>query len=435
MKKYLFLFLGLILINLVSASNLYYNITYIFDKNDIEIKSVNVIYSSSYIPLDEGELIVKIKAGEKTLSEYKFNVPNQLFYDEISEEENESLIDGGFIELQNGTFNIMVPYNEKGDNIKTYFENKEVANYEIKDFSKKELKSKEIIKNQLESELKNKDNRPVKIILFILIMILLYFAVFFIFRKKPIKNSKKGQASIFIIIALLIITLIGIFIILRSSEDEKNNQEISYIKNYIDSCIAKTGEEAIYHISQSGGYYELPIESTDNKIAFYLLDNKNNKPTNEKIEIELSKYVDNLFYFCLNNYEEFPDYEIIQSLSQTKAKIESDKVIFKLDYLVIIKKDKITYNLDYFEVPVNVRLGEIILSIDEIMERQMKDTNTLCMSCMEEIADKNNLFIEMNDYKDNILVVSIIDKDSKILGEDLYFYYANKYDSNENGSI
>jgi hypothetical protein len=411
------------LINLVDATNLYYKINFTYDNNDLEINNIKVIYSTSYNYLTEGEINLRIKDGEKILSEYNFNVPNQIFNDNF--DDNFTRISGEIIEIKKGSFEITVPYDENADNINAYFNDKEIASHNIKELSKKDVKNKETMKNQetIEKRPQSTNNILLFFSIAIVIIIIISFIIFIISRNL----KKKAQISVFIIISILLVFIFAFIFYLNNKQVDKNNIEIIEIKNFIDMCIKQTGEEAIYHISESGGDYDAPELSTDNQIAYYYINNKNYNPTKESIENELSKYMNNLLFFCLNSFENYPDLKIKQSEVKTKTEIQNDKVNFDLDYLISIKQGETTYTLENFKTTINVKLGRIISSINEIINEQTKNKDYICISCMEKIAEKDDLYIEINDYIDDTIIVSVIDKSSKILGDELYFYYANKF--------
>ena len=84
--------------------------------------------------------------------------------------------------------------------------------------------------------------------------------------KKLILISKRSQVSFFIILAILIVIAIAIFFIfkMKITEEgkEKISPEIAPIYSFVENCIKDTGEDSIFFIGQTGGYFVNPEEST-----------------------------------------------------------------------------------------------------------------------------------------------------------------------------
>jgi len=254
--------------------------------------------------------------------------------------------------------------------------------------------------------------------------------------------NKKAQVSIFIIIAIVIVVAVGGYFILKNYtsdvEVDDVDLEIQEINSFVKSCIALTGEDAIYHVGSTGGYIVPPenslvIDYGDNyteEIAYYLYEETNNMPSKEVIESEISLYMNSLFAFCINDFNAYPEYEIIIGDLNTETKIEKDRVVFNVAYDLSIMKNGVTYQLKEFKEEVLVRLGELHDIISQIMADQMEKTDSICMTCLNEVSDKNNIKVMMSDGGEGI-VFAIVDEKSKIYGNSYEFYFANKYKSVE----
>jgi len=238
----------------------------------------------------------------------------------------------------------------------------------------------------------------------------------------------KSQVSVFVIIAVVIILGIGIFYFLKSDLNKKRiDPVVTPLYNFVDSCIKKTSEDSVYFIGQTGGYFITPNLSTENNIAYYFYNEENLIPTKEKIEEELSNYLDNMLFFCTKNFEDFRDFNVTQGKIKSKTKIEKDYVLFDVDYPLNIEKNGKTYLFEKFETKVPVRLGVIYDVAKQIMEEQMNDKKGICVNCLSEIAEKNDVFIYMYDYKKNEILFVIADEKSKSRGDEFDFYFVNKY--------
>ena len=56
------------------------------------------------------------------------------------------------------------------------------------------------------------------------------------------------------------------------------NPEIKPIYSFVDNCISKTSENAIYHIGETGGYYLYNERSNSVGIAYYFDKGENLLP-------------------------------------------------------------------------------------------------------------------------------------------------------------
>ncbi|MEM0465833.1 MAG: hypothetical protein QXW97_04010 [Candidatus Pacearchaeota archaeon] len=247
------------------------------------------------------------------------------------------------------------------------------------------------------------------------------------------RKINKAQITVFIIISIFIIILFLFFLFYKSNIIKSNKQtispEIKDIYDYISNCVHETGKTAVYFIGQTGGYFNSPDFSTDYGIAYYYSDGKSYIPSKEKIESELSSYMNFMLQFCIRNFKDFPDYVINSENITTKTKIENEKVIFNVDYPLIIKKDKKTYRLREFNEIVNVRLDKIYDLASRINKEQLINGEDICLSCMYDWAEELDLYIEMNDYgnKTGIIIFTIRDEKSQLFNSDYRFYFANKY--------
>lgn len=233
------------------------------------------------------------------------------------------------------------------------------------------------------------------------------------------KKDVKGQITIFIIVAVIIIGLVFIFFLIQNKPSNTDySQEIAIINSFVEDCLSNVGEDAIYNIGQRGGYFNVPENSLDIEIPHY-----NDKfPLKEDLEKELEEYVDESLFFCTRNFIDFPDLKVEQGEIKTSVEIKDGKVLFKVDYPLGISKEEDTSTFNEFETEVLVKLDEIHKVSNEIVS-EFKDSGGFCLNCLQKSIIEKNLYIEMSDYQDSV-VISLIDKDYKIKGEDFRFYFA-----------
>lgn len=202
--------------------------------------------------------------------------------------------------------------------------------------------------------------------------------------------------------------------------------EVKQASSFVEDCIDLTTQEAIYHIGQTGGYFISPNLSTENNIAYYRIGENTYIPSKEQIQKELEDYTNQMLFFCTQNFIDFPNLKVEQGEIKTKVEIKDKKVLFKIDYPLSISKEEDTSTFNEFETEVSVRLNTIYNSIHKIINEYM-DEERLCISCIDELLEEEDLYFEMNDIDEETVFFAIIDANSKIKQEDFWFYFANKY--------
>jgi len=241
---------------------------------------------------------------------------------------------------------------------------------------------------------------------------------------------KRGQTTIFIIMGVILIAVIIIFLVLRQDvtdevEIEPVPEDIQPIYDHVEKCIREVGENAIFLISFTGGYYENPIKE-ENGVSIYFEKGENYMPSLEHLEREISLYMDKNLNRCLK-FSEFSEFDIQEEEVETKTKVESDEVFFDVNFLLSISKGERTYELEDFESSVPVRLGLIYAVVRNLTEEQMNTPTHLCISCIDRLATENQLFFEINNEDIETTLFAIVDENSIIRGKEFVYFFKNKY--------
>lgn len=244
-------------------------------------------------------------------------------------------------------------------------------------------------------------------------------------------KTKRGQIAIFVIIMIIIIVLVIGFIFLKNkSIKEASPDNINKVPLFIENCIESTAKDSLFHIGERGGYFTVPNLSTKEGIPYYFYKDKDYSLSKEDIEKEISLYMDNFIYFCLRDYSQFNDLEVTTNDFKTKTIIKKNKILFEIDYPVSIKKGEKSINFNHFEYSLDIRLGFIIDIIDSIMSEQINNPMGVCLTCLYEVAQKNDIYVHMFDSSDDGAIILVIrDPYSNLYNENYMFYFANKLDS------
>jgi hypothetical protein len=239
---------------------------------------------------------------------------------------------------------------------------------------------------------------------------------------------KKAQITPFIVIGLILLTGITIFLIVKDGGIKTLSvpNEISPVYSSMQSCIEKNLEDSIEYISSRGGYYDLPENSNDMEIAYYIYKNENLMPSKEKLGEEIGKYINNDILFCLDDFSENSEFFVQSGDPNSTIEIKDNEIIASINYPLSITKNNKTYFLNNFETKTETRLGIIYRVVKQIIDEQISNKDGICIDCLYDLSVENNLTIKTLDYNEDMIYI-INDELSKSKENPLVFNFVNKY--------
>jgi len=239
--------------------------------------------------------------------------------------------------------------------------------------------------------------------------------------------NKKAQVTIFIIIAIFIVGAILIFFLFKQNIIQNPfSQNTEKIQLFVETCIENTGEEVIYNIGLGGGYYFPPELSTSSGVPYYYVKGENFMPSKKYIEEEISFWISQKLFFCTKNFVDFPDLRINQREIETRTKIKENEVILNVKYPIRISKGEDVFVFEDFKnIKIPVRMGIVY---DAISEVQRESSESICLSCMVEITEKNDLYVDMINHDETSVIFFFEDKNSVFNEENFMWIFANKYE-------
>ena len=196
MKQILFLIFALVFISFASAVQeplVYYKLNLDYSYGDISTNSTEIEFSNKQIGNPFGFYSATILDYEgNLLNSTLFDVPNEILYDSVNEEGEIS--DGGFLELNETSFEIFVPYYGDAKEIVIYDENlTELTRKDVNEFSKeKQIVDKETIPEETEKE-KDVEEKSTETLtnklsqywwIFVIVLIILIFYLAYSLTKK-----------------------------------------------------------------------------------------------------------------------------------------------------------------------------------------------------------------------------------------------------------
>jgi len=203
--------------------------------------------------------------------------------------------------------------------------------------------------------------------------------------------NKRGQLTIFIIVGILIVVGIVLFFFLKT----EIGQDIIGIREtnpnaFLASCMEGKVKEAVYLISEQGGYIENPLnrsfkfEGEDSyKDISYLCFNRNyyypcinQEPMlMSHLKNEIKKYIFNDVKDCFEdlrpNLEK--EYEVISANYEGfEVELKPKKIIVNIGGELALKKAGESFILQDFELVEESRFYEIVIVVQEILSQNAR---------------------------------------------------------------
>jgi len=248
---------------------------------------------------------------------------------------------------------------------------------------------------------------------------------FLVSSKNSLRVSRRGQITVFIIIGIFILLVIAGLLFMRGSfqRAEIENKEDNIIdsaqlggdvQNYIENCIERTGEDGIHFIGEQGGYYDLPeVYDSDFNLPFYFYEDEDLSPSKKIVEKELAKYMDEMLFFCLENFEYFEEkgYQIEEDEVQTEVNILDSKVKFRINFPVYVTKGSVGKELLVFETDIQSRLETILEISKQLIDGVVERPFAINLGQISDLSLDNDLMIELSDLNEDVYF-TIVDKNT-----------------------
>ena len=260
-------------------------------------------------------------------------------------------------------------------------------------------------------------------------MALVLYTLFFFTRNM----FKRGQITVFIIIGIVVLFIMVALLstystisLKKTTVSEEGVLDASNIagpiKSYVESCLEKTTQEAIFENGLKGGYFQLPERSTTeylDNLPYYVSLGESLIPNQETLEQEIQNYTNYFLYRCLK-FDSFKQegYNISYVAPQTKIIIKPKKIMVTLDMLVEIQRDAFITQISKFVVVIpNDQLYADFQSVINVLNESQR--GMFCLSCIATEGKKNNHTFVINSLGNNTHIIRVVDND--------YVFYLEPY--------
>lgn len=260
------------------------------------------------------------------------------------------------------------------------------------------------------------------------------------------RKSRFAQVSIFVVIAIVIIggVAISFFVLnkpsnsnIKFSSDAEIQAQFENLRSSIEDCMKDSSQEALYIIGDQGGYFDKPknyLEFGLDFIPYYYYEGEIIVPTKTQIQAQLGKAVDDQLVKCIKLIDA-KGFSLEYGSSSTKAIIGEKKIDFKIDFPVVISQSdkRVVFETKNVPVSINSELNAIIGISDYYAKSHKTDPAMFCISCISDMADKNDLYVNVIGLNNESSVVIVSENHT---GQDAYsFEFANKYKGDEQSPV
>jgi hypothetical protein len=249
-----------------------------------------------------------------------------------------------------------------------------------------------------------------------------------------LKKNRKGQVAIFVIIAVVVLAVVAGYFLLTG--DESVDEEKTYapnvegVKESIQDCVDDASLPGVLLLGLGGGKISLVENLEDIESKDYYSGSVNTMPSLEDIGAEYSKYIGDSLVICSEGFSDFPELEIKARDPEVETTIGEGFILTSFTYPVSVNQlgdSSVSVIEEYENIEIPVRLNLIYESVNEIVEEQIKlESGEVCLSCLFEIAERNDLYVESGDDGQEGTIFIITDKNSLINNEEFIFIFTGK---------
>jgi len=298
--------------------------------------------------------------------------------------------------------------------------------------------------------------------------------------------EKRGQATAFIILGIIVLVVVFGVIAVKNDLFKNLFQKITQsretiplqvkpIEDSLSSCIHNVGSRAVQLVSLQGGYLDLPndvmpstelsplsssleiISGSGFETSVWFRERGNgiqelNVPTKNRIEQEISNYVDRNFESCISNLTYFnnKDYKLSFGGSPiTKTSISDNDVDIVVDFPIDVSIQDNDFTLNDHHAVVNSKLGELYSMSSEMIDNlntgYFLENQTINMlvayneevpfsgtdfSCDQKIWYKNDVSRRLkNIIYENIAAVNVKDSNIDVQNKELKYLELDPFKS------
>lgn len=148
----------------------------------------------------------------------------------------------------------------------------------------------------------------------------------------------------------------------------------------------------------------------------------------------LENYVEEQLFFCLRNFIDFEEVNINIEMTELRSTIEiyDNLIVSKIDIDLNIETNNQLFSISSIVISIESSIFQRINnSISNLIQAQLESQNTICLSCVEDIAKKEDIFVSIYKIEDfeYIFIFEILDSQIGTKNENVVFKFIYKYNN------
>lgn len=248
--------------------------------------------------------------------------------------------------------------------------------------------------------------------------------------------EKRGQITAFIIIGVLLLVIVALFVYI-SAEDQRETIETEAveatetmtappIKSYVEECIRKSAQDALYAFGLQGGYLELSeglyVDLDYTQVAYSYFEGQDIALTTEDLNLQFTRYMKEAVAECVDDFKVFKaqGYTIEEGELTADMIIGKEDVRLNVDYPLTASLKGETTKIETYSIPTyNVRLPHIINITQEITRKAVDDPSSIDITYLSSLdVDVVSLI-----YREDTVVYFLKDPRSYLENKDSPYVY------------
>lgn len=238
---------------------------------------------------------------------------------------------------------------------------------------------------------------------------------------------KRGQITLFIILGIVVFLVITFSFYLTSRLNITKGIDSSNIEEVMSICLNEKLDFTLILLGMQGGYYDvkepynlIEFEDFDIKSPFYYYNGENLALSLEDLENNMEYVLEKAVVKCVE------DFNVETGEPDISVKINNDDIRVDLEYPITIVKGDTKERISSFNTVRKIGLGKIYNVATSIAGDFVRDDNSICISCLKEMVDENDLVVNYYVSSENVVEFYIIDKESQIFDVPYVYMFSNK---------
>ncbi len=249
------------------------------------------------------------------------------------------------------------------------------------------------------------------------------------------KKNKRSQITVFIIvgIVLVIIASLSYYLITKQSslgiyESVAGKTDVNSVRSFVEGCIIKSSESGLQLLGVQGGKINLPNEflmSHISNISYSYYKGENTVASLSELENELNSFVTSAVPICVDDFKSLKQegMDVEGESIVAKSSINPNDVLVNLNYELIINGK---LSSEKFQIILPVELYKIQGYANEIVDKVVDDPDWLDITYLSSF----DVPISIIPHSDDSFIISIVDPESKIAGDNFIYLLGLKFKNN-----